>query len=128
MIKCNLNYLKKNHIRGIKNLYVISNISFILFDILKNIYTSVIDIKKYLFKYFNNIKNNYFFILINTLKNIYHGKWYLIIKLKKELYKIILHNICIDAKLNFKNYNITNYSIKSINIYNLIEFDIIFNE
>ncbi|CAG8605968.1 17051_t:CDS:1, partial [Funneliformis caledonium] len=75
---------EKNYARRIKDLYVISSTSFILSDTSENIYTPVIDIQKFLNKYPNNVKNDYFFVSINIPKNIYNNNWYLITKLEKD--------------------------------------------
>ncbi|RIA81569.1 hypothetical protein C1645_836794 [Glomus cerebriforme] len=45
-----------------------SGISFIPPDTLRNIYTPVADIKKYLIKRPNNVEDDYFFVSINTPK------------------------------------------------------------
>ncbi len=108
---------EKNHAGGIKDPYAIPGISFIPPDTLGNIYTPVADIKKYLSKRPNNVENDYFFVSINTPRNLYHGEWYLTTKLGKGSHETMMRNICIDAKLDC---NITNHSMRSTGIHNLM--------
>ncbi|KAF0455970.1 Zinc finger MYM-type protein 2-like: PROVISIONAL [Gigaspora margarita] len=74
---------EKNHARGIKDPYAESGSSFIPPDIPENAYTPVADIRRYLYKRPNNVDADYFFVSINTPKNIYRGDWYLASKLGK---------------------------------------------
>ncbi|RIB15503.1 hypothetical protein C2G38_2192223 [Gigaspora rosea] len=69
-------------------------------------------IKKYLTKCPNNVEDDYFFITINTPKNVYHGNWYLQAKLGKGSHDNMMHAICSDAKLDFKGHTITNHSMR----------------
>ncbi|CAG8839649.1 37009_t:CDS:2, partial [Gigaspora margarita] len=57
--------------RGIKDPYAESGSSFIPPDIPENDYTPVADIRRYLSKRPNNVDDDYFFVSINTPKNIY---------------------------------------------------------
>ncbi|KAF0433612.1 Zinc finger MYM-type protein 2-like: PROVISIONAL [Gigaspora margarita] len=119
---------EKNHAGGIKDLYTESGNSLILHNIPGNIYTLVANIRKYLFKCPNNAKNDYFFVGINTSKKVYYGDWYLISKLEKRLHDTMMHSICKDAKLDFKGCCITNYSMRSTDIHNLVELESNFYE
>ncbi|CAG8451654.1 4845_t:CDS:1 [Gigaspora rosea] len=119
---------EKNHAGGIKYQYAESRSSLIPPDISENAYTPVTNIQKYLSKRPNNIDDNYFFVAINTPKNIYCGDWYFISKLGKGLYDTMMHSICKDAKLNFKGRCITNHSMRSMGIHNLVELVITLNE
>ncbi|CAG8780265.1 7240_t:CDS:2, partial [Cetraspora pellucida] len=111
---------EKNYAEGIKDPYAKSENSLISADISENIYIPVAVIRKYLSKHLNNVVDDYFFSSINTPKKVYHGDWYLISKLGKESHDTTMHNICKDAKLDFKDHSITNYSMQFINIHNLI--------
>ncbi|CAG8502597.1 25897_t:CDS:2, partial [Gigaspora margarita] len=92
---------EKNHSGGIKDPYAEAGTSLLPDDNLNNKFKPVADIKKYLTKHPNNIEDDYFFITINTQKNIYYCD-------------------C-DAKLDFKGYTITNHSMQSLNIHGLVE-------
>ncbi|PKB97077.1 hypothetical protein RhiirA5_433764 [Rhizophagus irregularis] len=112
---------EKNHAGGIKNPYAVSGTSFISRDTSESVYTPVADIKKYLTKRPNNVEGNYFFVSINTPKNINHGEWYLSTKLGKGSHDTMMHSICIDSGLDFKDRSITNHSMRSTGIHNLVE-------
>ncbi|CAG8563271.1 4150_t:CDS:2, partial [Scutellospora calospora] len=119
---------EKNHVGGIKDLYTEAGISFIPPDALENIYIPVADIKKYLSKHIDNTEDDYFFVGINTKKNIYHSEWYLPTKLGKGSHNTMMHTIYIAAKLDLKGYTITNHSMRSTGIYSLMESDVTLNE
>ncbi|CAG8750605.1 24764_t:CDS:2, partial [Racocetra persica] len=119
---------EKNHAGGIKDPYAESGSSLIPSDISENIYTPVADIRKYLSKRPNNVVDDYFFVSINTSKKVYHGDWYLTSKLGKGLHNTMMHNICKDAKLDFKGRSITNHSMRSMGIHNLVELGITLDE
>ncbi|CAB4460149.1 unnamed protein product [Rhizophagus irregularis] len=105
---------EKNHAGGIKNPYAISGTSFISRDTSESVYTPVADIKKYLTKRPNNVEGNYFFVSINTPKNINHGEWYLSTKLGKGSHDTMMHSICIDSGLDFKDRSVSAYQHQSI--------------
>ncbi|CAG8533610.1 17862_t:CDS:2 [Cetraspora pellucida] len=119
---------EKNHAGGIKDPYAESGSSLIPPDISGNIYTPVADIRKYLSKRPNNVVDDYFFISINTPKKVYHGDWYLTSKLGKGSHDTMMHNICKDAKLDFKGCSITNHSMRSTGIHNLVELGVTLDE
>ncbi|CAG8824112.1 19290_t:CDS:2, partial [Gigaspora margarita] len=105
---------EKNHTRRIKDLYTESG--------------NIADIRKYLSKCPNNAADDYFFVGINTPKKVYHGDWYLISKLEKGLHNTMMHSICKDAKLDFKGHCITNHSMRSTGIHNLVELGVTLDE
>ncbi|CAG8708174.1 zinc finger MYM-type protein 2-like [Rhizophagus irregularis DAOM 181602=DAOM 197198] len=119
---------EKNHAGGIKDPYAVSGISFIPPDTLGNVYTPVADIKNYLTKRPNNVENDYFFVSINTPKKIGCGEWYLTTKLGKGSHDAIMRNICIDSGLDFKDRSITNHSMRSTGIHNLVESGVTLDE
>ncbi|KAF0536906.1 Zinc finger MYM-type protein 2-like: PROVISIONAL [Gigaspora margarita] len=119
---------EKNHAGGIKDPYAESGNSLIPPDVPGNIYTPIADIQKYLSKRPNNVDDDYFFVAINTPKKVYHGDWYLTSKLGKESHDTMMHNICKDAKLDFKGRCITNHSMRSTGIHNLVELGVTLDE
>ncbi|PKY24914.1 hypothetical protein RhiirB3_439654 [Rhizophagus irregularis] len=86
------------------------------------------NIKKYLTKRSNNVEGDYFFVSINTPKNINHGEWYLSTKLGKGSHDTMMRSICINSGLNFKDRSITNHSMRSTGIYNLVESGVTLDE
>ncbi|GES96486.1 hypothetical protein GLOIN_2v1834436 [Rhizophagus clarus] len=94
---------EKNHAGGIKDPYAVSSTSFIPPDTSENVYTPVADIKKYLIKCPNNVEG-------------------------KESYDTMMRKICIDSGLDFKDRNITNHSMRSMGIHNLIESGVTLDE
>ncbi|CAG8667939.1 11962_t:CDS:2, partial [Racocetra fulgida] len=86
---------EKNYMGGIKDPYTESGSSLIPPDISENVYTLVADIQKYLSKCSNNVVDDYFFISINT------------------------------SKKDFKGHCITNHSMRSMGIHNLVELGVI---
>ncbi|KAF0336272.1 zinc finger mym-type protein 2-like: PROVISIONAL [Gigaspora margarita] len=119
---------EKNHAGGIKDPYAESGNSLIPPDIPGNIYTPVADIRKYLSKRPNNAEDDYFFVGINTPKKVYHGDWYLTSRLGKGSHDTMMHSICKDAKLDFKGRCITNHSMRSTGIHNLVELGVTLDE
>lgn len=119
---------EKNHAGGIKDPYAESGNSLIPPDVPGNIYTPIADIQKYLSKRPNNVDDDYFFVAINTPKKVYHGDWYLTSKLGKGSHDTMMHNICKDAKLDFKGRCITNHSMRSTGIHNLVELGVTLDE
>ncbi|CAG8615771.1 15241_t:CDS:2 [Gigaspora rosea] len=95
---------EKNHAGGIKDPYAESGNSLILPNIPGNNYTLVADIR------------------------IYHGDWYLTSKLEKGSHDTMMHSICKDAKLDFKGRCITNHSMRSTGIHNLVELGVTLDE
>ncbi|CAG8707144.1 17154_t:CDS:2, partial [Dentiscutata erythropus] len=57
-----------------------------------------------------------------------HGNWYLASKLEKGSHNTMMHSIYKDAKLDFKDYCITNHSMQSTGIHNLVELGITLDE
>src|SRR4051794_14778632 len=108
---------EKNHAGGIKDPYATSGTSFIPPDTSENIYTPVADIQKFLNKRPNNVEEDYFFVSINTPKNIYNGNWYLTTKLGKGSHDMMMRSICSDSGMDFKDRNITNHSMRSMGIH-----------
>ncbi|CAB4382193.1 unnamed protein product [Rhizophagus irregularis] len=119
---------EKNHAGGIKDPYAVSGTSFISPDTSESVYTPVADIKKYLTKRPNNVEGDYFFVSINTPKNINHGEWYLSTKLGKGSHDTMMRSICIDSGLDFKDRSITNHSMRSTGIHNLVESGVTLDE
>jgi integrase len=119
---------EKNHAGGIKDPYAVSGTSFIPPDTSESVYTPVADIKKYLTKRPSNVECDYFFVSINTPKNINHGEWYLSTKLGKGSHDTMMRSICIDSGLDFKDRSITNHSMRSTGIHNLVESGVTLDE
>ena len=93
-----------------------------------NTYTPIANIKKYLTKRPNNVEGDYFFVSINTPKKIYCGEWYLSTKLGKGSHETMMRNICTDSGLDFKDRSITNHSMRSTGIHNLVESGVTLDE
>jgi hypothetical protein len=62
------------------------------------------------------VKQQNFFLCINTPKEVYHGNWFADAKLGKNTHDTMLKSIVTDCGININGHNLVNHSMRSTGI------------